>query len=117
MVEKQALFARTVSSFIQKAFMKGYLLTFGEAWRPDFVAEHYARTGKGIKNSLHISRLAIDLNAYYEGKWLDGKQAWTIPHLENLGKLWLSLDANTAWGGTFKNRDYNHYSFAHNGVK
>ena len=117
MVEKQARFVKTVSIFIQKATEMGYLFTFGEAWRPDVVAEYYSEIGKGIKNSLHRERLAIDLNAFHDGIYLNGAQKWHIPHLEKLGKLWESLDGESSWGGRFNMKDYNHYSFSHNGVK
>lgn len=121
MVEKQSRFARTISTFIPLAFNEGYLLTFGEFWRPEIVAKMYAKEGIGISNSLHWSRLAGDLNAYVSiaGKWvwLDGSKPWHIPHLEKLGKLWESLDADCAWGGRFSKKDYNHYSFRHNGVR
>lgn len=117
LVEKQALFCRVIADFIQKAYEKGYLLTFGEAWRPDFVAQYYAKNGFGIKNSLHCARLAVDFNAFYKGKWLSGVYKDDIPHLEILGHLWESLDPKAAWGGRFKDKDYNHYSFLHNGVR
>lgn len=115
MVEKQARFAYMVSQFIQKSEEIGYLLTFGEAWRPEIVAEMYAKMGKGISNSLHCLRLAVDLNAYFEGKWLDASENWHISHLEQLGKLWESMGGS--WGGRFQKRDYNHYSLMHNGVR
>lgn len=124
MREKQSRFVKTVSMFIQKA-TEGvewpYSFTFGEAWRPENVAEMYETIGKGIKDSLHCKRLAIDLNAFYYDDYLDGSMEWHIPHLEKLGKLWESLGEECAWGGRFKgkgvNKDYNHYSFQHNGVK
>jgi D-alanyl-D-alanine carboxypeptidase-like protein len=114
-VEKQCLFARMIAQFIPKAYEMGYLLNFGEAWRPEIVAQAYAKMGKGISNSLHCLRLAVDLNAYFEGKWLDGSQDWHIPHLERLGKLWESMGGS--WGGRFTKKDYNHYSLQHNGVR
>ena len=117
MVEKQARFVKTVAKFIEKATEMGYLFTFGEAWRPPVTAQYYSNIGKGIKSSLHLVRLAVDLNAFYDGKYLDGSERWHIPHLEKIGKLWESLDADSAWGGRFDKKDYNHYSFAHNGVR
>jgi len=116
-VEKQARFARLVSEFIPKAYDMGYLMNFGEAWRPEIVAKMYKDLGKGISNSLHWSRLAIDLNAYFEGKYLDARQPWHIPHLERLGELWESLGQGCTWGGRFQDKDYNHYSLMHNGVR
>lgn len=117
MIEKQAKFLRTVAIFIQKATESGYLLTCGEAWRPPVTANFYEKTGKGIANSLHIQRLAIDLNAFKDGEYLDGNQEWHIPLLTKLGQIWESLDYSCAWGGRFSNRDYNHYSFEHNGIR
>lgn len=123
MVEKQALFLRTIAEFVPMAYSMGYLFTAGEFLRPPELAKLYAKTKKGISNSLHIVKLAADLNAFVningEWIWLDGHEAWNIPHLEKLGKLWKSLDANCAWGGDFSEdmKDYNHYSFQHNGVK
>lgn len=128
MVEKQSRFVKTVSTFIQKSTEMGYLFSFGEAKRPQIVADAYANDEKGISRSNHIISLAIDLNAFinYNGKlrYLDGnphnkpEEKWQIPYLEKLGKLWESLDADCAWGGRFRpNIDYNHYSFQHNGVR
>jgi len=119
MVEKQARFARLVAEFIPKAYEMGYLLNFGEAWRPEIVAQMYAKMGKGIANSLHCLRLAVDLNAYFEGKWLDASEDWHITHLDRLGQLWESLGEGCSWGGRFKSpkQDYNHYSLMHNGVR
>lgn len=117
MVDKQSRFAETVALFILKATQLDYQLSFGEAWRPSITAEYYAKQGKGIEKSLHTKRLAIDLNAFYDDKYLDGSQSWHLPHLEKLGKLWKSLDPESRWGGDFKAKDYNHYSFEHNGVR
>jgi hypothetical protein len=123
MVEYQARFLRTVAIFIPKATEMGFLLTSGEFWRPPVTAQYYKSIGKGISKSLHIDRLAADINAFWKGKYLDGMQDWHIPYLEKLGKLWESLDANARWGGRFLDvngkpkPDYNHYSFEHNGVK
>jgi hypothetical protein len=117
MVEKQARFTKTVAMFIQKATEMGYLFTFGEAWRPPVTAQYYANLKKGISRSLHIERLAIDLNAFYDGNYLNGSQQWHIPHLEKLGKLWESFGQGCAWGGRFNKKDYNHYSFEHNGIR
>lgn len=117
MVEKQSRFVKTVAMFIKMSTERGYLFTFGEAWRPDFVAAYYDKKGTGIRNSLHRIRLAIDLNVFYNGSYLDASEVWHIPHLEVLGKLWESLDKEAAWGGRFDKKDYNHYSFHHEGVK
>ena len=118
MVEKQGKFTKTVAKFIGLATDMGYLFTFGEALRTPEMALIYAKRNSGIKKSLHIDKLAIDLNAFFNGKYLDASEAWHITHLDKLGELWESLDPLCAWGGRFRPRiDYNHYSFEHNGVK
>ena len=86
----------------------GYELSLGEAYRPPELAELYAKQGKGIKNSLHTQRLAIDLNLFRDGKYLSS----TSDH-EPLGVYWESLGGS--WGGRFN--DGNHYSLEHEGVK
>jgi hypothetical protein len=109
--QKQRKFTRMIGLLIEFAYSKGYELTFGEAWRPEETAEFYERTGKGISNSLHTKRLAVDFNLFKEGKWLKT----TEDHLF-LGLYWESIGGT--WGGRFKPKpDGNHYSLEHNGVK
>lgn len=115
MIEIQSKFTKTISEFIQKAYDDGFLLTFGEAWRPPEVAKLYAKDGRGIVNSLHCQRMAVDFNAFYGDEYLDGSKDEHIPLLTKLGELWESLGG--AWGGRFTKKDYNHYSFEYNGVR
>lgn len=117
MVEKQARFMRMIALFIQKAYEKGYLFTAGEFLRPPEIAKIYAQQKRGITNSLHWKKLAADLNAFYKDEYLNAKKDWHIPHLTVLGELWESLDPDAAWGGRFSKKDYNHYSFKHDGVR
>lgn len=106
--QKQSRFAVMVARLILKAQEMGYEVTLGEAWRPPAQAAANARNGTGIANSLHIDRLAVDLNLYKDGKWLDK----TEDH-KPLGEWWESVGGT--WGGRFK--DGNHYSLAHGGRK
>lgn len=110
MIEKQSRFAYWVAMLILKAIEMGYQVTLGEAWRPQEMADFYASKNKGIKNSLHQDRLAIDLNLFKDGKYLGS----TEDH-RPLGEWWESLGEEHAWGGRFG--DGNHYSFKHNGRK
>lgn len=96
--EKQSRFVRMVALLIQFAYELGYELTFGDAW---------AKSGHK-ENSLHYDRLAIDLNLFRDGKWLNK----TEDH-RALGEFWESIGGS--WGGRFG--DGNHYSLEHQGRK
>lgn len=109
--QKQQKFAQMVALLIQQAKSLGYEVTLGEAYRPPEVAQIYARDGRGIANSLHTSRLAIDLNLFLDGKYLTQTEDY-LP----LGEWWETQGG--AWGGRFQTRpDGNHFSLEHNGVR
>ena len=111
--EKQSLFALLVSHLIQYAHANGYDVTFGEAWRSPEEAERLFQLGKGIRNSLHTIRLAIDLNLFKDGKYLHKSEDYAF-----LGLYWESLGddkLDTVWGGAFD--DGNHFSIEHGGRK
>jgi len=96
--QKQSNFVQMVSLLIAYAYQNGFELTFGDVW---------ARSGHRI-GSLHYDRLAIDLNLFKDGKWLNK----TKDH-ELLGAFWESIGGS--WGGRFG--DGNHYSLEYQGRK
>lgn len=133
---KQRRFALLFARWVVAVHNMGYAITFGEAYRSDEQAEinamgaagrrtlvqilmaHFPElarriannTGSGIRNSLHESRLAVDVNLFYGGTWIsDGGS----PHWERVGKLWESMGGT--WGGRFA--DANHLSLEHEGRK
>ncbi|WP_323840740.1 M15 family metallopeptidase [Photorhabdus africana] len=108
--EKQQLFAVLVAQLILWADERGYRLTLGEAYRTPEQAKLNAQIGKGIANSLHIQRLAIDLNLFIGCEYQTNSHAY-LP----LGEYWESLGGT--WGGRFSRPDGNHFSLAHNGAK
>lgn len=108
--EKQSTFVSLVAQLILEANRRGYELTFGEALRTPEQAALNAKKGIGIKNSVHLIRLAIDLNLFRDGKYLNK----TEDH-EPLGLYWESLHPLSRWGGRFG--DGNHYSLEHEGRK
>ncbi len=110
--EKQTIFALNIAKLILWAAQNGYGLTFGEAWRSDAQAALYAKQGKGIANSLHRLRLAVDFNLFVQGQFLETPEAHAP-----LGKYWKTLHALNRWGGDFTTKDANHYSMEHEGVK
>lgn len=111
--QKQSAFAGLVAKLILHAESLGYEITLSEAWRPPETAELYARQGRGIRNSLHEQRLAIDLNLFLDGQYLSASEDHRV-----LGEWWedQSTDEVTLhWGGRFG--DGNHYSAGHGGRK
>jgi hypothetical protein len=109
--EKQRLFTIHVARLILWANDHGYELTFGEAQRSMTQAVANSRSGAGIKNSLHLVRLAIDLNLFKDGIY----QPDSAAHAP-LGEFWKSLHPDNRWGGDFSKPDGNHYSMTHEGV-
>ena len=132
---KQQQFTRLIIKLISYGLDLGYEFTFGEALRSDEQAEinslgqegreklatlispvfadlaaKIRNNGKadGIRLSIHQDKLALDLNLFKAGLYLDK----TSDHLI-LGEYWESLDPDCRWGGRF--RDGNHYSMIHFG--
>jgi len=100
---KQRVFTKNVALLIIEAYKLGYELTFGDCYRDD-------RCDYGHKNSLHRSRLAVDLNLFKDGKYLDGIEA-NEGHSE-LHNVWDSM------GGAERiDNDLNHYSVEHQGMR
>ncbi|EER3039850.1 M15 family metallopeptidase [Escherichia coli] len=108
--EKQQLFAVMIADLIHWAQEHGYRLTFGEAYRTPEQAALNAKTGKGIRNSLHTLRLAVDFNLFINGEYQTDTDAY-----RPLGEYWESIGGT--WGGRFSRADGNHFSLEHNGVK
>lgn len=108
--QKQRRFVRMVGRLIEFAYEQGYELSFGEAYRTPEQAAMNAKAGKGIVNSLHMQRLAIDLNLFRNGAYLTRSEDYTL-----LGERWESMGG--AWGGRFSKPDGNHFSIEHQGVR
>ena len=109
--EKQRLFVRLIGLLIVWAYTNGYELTFGEALRTQAQANLNAASGAGISNSLHLLRLALDLNLFISGVYQTDSAAY-----KPLGEYWKSLNPLCRWGGDFSKPDGNHFSLTHNGV-
>jgi hypothetical protein len=107
--QKQRRFTRMIADLIIWAYGNGYELTFGDAYRdPRVHGKMGEALGYGHKNSNHKARLAVDLNLFKDGKYLDT----TAAHYP-IGKHWESMGGT--WGGRFS--DGNHYSLEHEGHK
>jgi hypothetical protein len=111
--EKQSLFVQLVAKLIVWANENGMQLTFGECWRTPEQAKLNAQSGSGIRNSLHTERLAIDLNLFVGGVFIDATEGH-----RRLGEYWKTLHPSCRWGGDFRPKpDGNHYSFSPDGVR
>jgi len=134
---KQFRFSRAVVRLIDYAHTLGYQVTLGEVYRSDEQAEIHAlgfsgrealaslvenmfpllakkirnNRGNGIRNSVHCSRLAIDLQLFdQKGNWLQDTYPYAL-----LADFWEALDddhrAGVRWGDT------PHYSIEWHGTK
>ena len=108
--QKQVKFAEMVATLIARAFELAYEVTLGDVYRDPRahgeVGESKVRYGH--PKSCHKIRLAIDLNLFREGVYLQGEKGY-----KELGEWW-ELQGGT-WGGRFK--DFNHFSLSHEGMK
>lgn len=98
---KQMQFAKMTVHLFVYLLSNGYTFTYGDAYRDP-------RCPYGHKDSLHRSRLAIDLNIFRDGKYLAESGQYN-----DIGEFWESMGG--AWGGRFG--DDNHFSLEHKGMK
>ena len=110
--DRQRRFTELVGRFILWCYDSGYELTFGECYRTPEQAALNVASGKGIANSLHTKRLAIDLNLFVNGEYQTQTEAY-----KPLGDYWKTLDPETRWGGDFSKPDGNHFSLEHEGIR
>lgn len=108
--EQQAIFTLNTAKLIQYINSHEFHVTFGDAYRSPELAALYAQEGKGITNSLHCKRLAVDLNLFD----LNGDYLQEEKYFEQFGIYWESLHHNNRWGGNFikhggKINDGNHF--------
>lgn len=102
---QQTTFALKAAVLIIKAFEMGYEVTLGDAYRdPRLHGDFGVKKGYGASKSFHKQRLAIDLNLFKDGKFLQ-----TTEDHRPLGEWWKSQGGT--WGGDFKTPDGNHYSW------
>lgn len=106
--EHQQAFAADAAKLILYINQHSYSCTFGEAYRTPEQAAIYAREGKGIADSLHIERLAVDLNLFNsQNQYLTDR-----PSYEQFGIYWESLNPLNRWGGYFTTKYGGHISDA-----
>jgi len=95
LVAEQAAFLLDVAKLVTKATELGFVVTGGELYRTPEQQAIYLKTGRSkTMNSLHLKRMAVDLNFFREGKLTYDKSA-----LQPLGNYWESLHPLNSWGG------------------
>jgi len=117
--EKQRLFVHLIGKLIIWAYDNDYEFSFGETVRDKRIASLNASSGIGISNSLHLIRLAIDLNLFVDSSIDSDEDVYATDSNEYkvLGDYWKSLHPLCRWGGDFSKPDGNHFSMEHEGVK
>jgi D-alanyl-D-alanine carboxypeptidase len=113
--QKQVLYTMLFGTFLQWIYSdvsRKWGVTWGEAYRTPEQAALNAQSGKGIANSLHTKRLAVDINFFIDGIYQTDSAAYQV-----LGTYWKSLNPLCRWGGDFSKPDGNHFSIEHEGVK
>lgn len=108
---KQRLFAKLVPRLIDKAHELGFEVTLGDAYRSPRVFGPMGKSrGYGHPNSVHKQKLAIDLNLFRNGEYMQETDDHRL-----LGEWWEQQHKLARWGGRFN--DGNHYSMEHKGRK
>jgi hypothetical protein len=108
--EKKVEFMRILAAFLGWCFQNDYEVIGSELYRTKEQAEIYAKSGKGILNSIHRMKMAIDLFRYK-----DGTVTWDFEDYREMGEKWKTLHPLARWGGDFN--DAVHFSFEHEGRK
>lgn len=110
LLDKQMQFSRMLPKLFTWCFENGYEITCGEIQRGKALAEQNAANKIGIKNSLHLLSLAIDIHLFKAGIYLNMSEDY-----RPAGEFWKQLGGS--WGGDFQNADGNHFSLSYNGVR
>jgi hypothetical protein len=111
LLEQQQLFMRLLPSLISYAISMGYQLTQGDGYRDPRVFGKLGQSkGYGHPKSAHKQRLAIDINLFKDGKWLQETEDFKL-----LAEYWVKLHPLCRAGYYFG--DGNHFSMERDGVK
>lgn len=106
----QREFSLQIAYLIQHINAAGYQVTFGDAYRSPKAHGGMGEQGPyGRAKSAHKQRLAVDLNLFKDGRYLES----TDDH-KPFGDYWKALHPENVWGGDFN--DGNHYSRRYNGI-
>jgi hypothetical protein len=108
---KQSRFAYFLGKLICFAYEQGFEITLGESTVDVMRCDKCGnKVSKHSKHSYHYRRLAQDINLFKfgSGGW---RYQTTAESHRALGEYWMGLDPGCVWGGSWKSRDANHYSY------
>lgn len=102
--DKQHIFAMNLAKLLQHVESSGVTCSIGEVFRTKEQAEIYVKEGKGILESQHCKKLAVDIQLFSNGQFLQKKEDY-----QTLGEYWESLHPDNRWGGRFPRVDSVHF--------
>jgi len=116
--ENQQEFALDIAYLVMHINAAGYACTYGDAYRSPRAFGGMGEKGPyGRNKSAHKQRLAVDLNLFKDGVYLED----TADH-RPFGEYWKALRPINRWGGDFLDsrgrptKDGNHYSRLNGGI-
>lgn len=101
LVKEQSAFTNDIASLEKYAIGLGWMVTLGEAWRPEEMQAIYVKQGKSktMKNS-HGKRLAQDLN-FFKPTGTGHVLTYAKKDLQIFGDFWEQLNPKNTWGGNW----------------
>jgi hypothetical protein len=109
--ERQRLHVKLTALLIEKIYASGFECSWGETYRVPAQAAANAASGAGIVNSLHIQRLAVDLQLFKSGGY-----DTDVSDYKQFADYWLTLDPLCAAGYYFHTVDADHFSITYHGI-
>lgn len=104
-LQHQQIFTHSVAQLIEYIYSKGYKCTLGEVYRTRAQAALYAASGKGIVNSNHCSRLAVDISLFSP----TDEYLRDVKDYKQFGEYWEKLNPFNEWGGRWRLGDACHF--------
>ncbi len=98
LIEQQNAFALDFAKLLIFIDKQTLYCSIGEVYRTQEQADIYAKQCKGIPDSLHCKKLAVDINLFNRK---DLKYIQYPSYYQPLGDYWESLSPQNRWGGYF----------------
>ena len=108
--EEQSEFFKDIALFfIYLSDIDGLDVTLGEAYRTKYQQREYVRNGLSMtQNSFHLKRLAVDLNFFLDGKYINRSKDHDI--IKHIADVWEGISPQNRAGYYFKGFvDFGHF--------